>query len=99
MADAYDMIHVTQRELEQLVRQDTRCIREAKERMVGKDGAETHCPGMQDRLVAQTAETGMAVDNLDALPNDNVAEYWEEREDGWERALAIEDEKGDMVDL
>lgn len=54
---------------------------------------------MQDRLEAEAAETGMAVDDFDLLPDDNVAEYWEEREDCRERRLAIDDEEGNMIDL
>lgn len=41
----------------------------------------------------------MAVDNVDLLPNNDVAEYWEEREDGWKRGRAIDDKKGHIVDF
>jgi hypothetical protein len=54
---------------------------------------------MQDSLVAQTAETSMAVYNLDSFPYDNVAEYREEGEDGGEGSLAVDDEEGYVVDL
>ncbi len=46
--------------------------------MVRKDSAETHSPGMKDSLVAQIAETRMAVHNLDVLPDYDVSKYREE---------------------
>lgn len=41
----------------------------------------------------------MAMHNLYLLPYDNVPEYWEEGEDGWEGRLSIDDKEGYMVDL
>lgn len=41
----------------------------------------------------------MAVYNVDLLSNDDVAEYWEEREDGRKRGRAIDDEEGHIVDF
>jgi hypothetical protein len=41
----------------------------------------------------------MAMHNLDSLTNDNVAKDREEGKDCRKRRLAIDDEKGDVVDL
>ena len=99
MTDAYDMIYIAQSELQELVREDCPSVCEAKETVICKDGPQSHCTGMQDSFVAQTAETSMAVHNLDPFAYDNVAEYWEEGEDGGEGSLAVDDEEGYVVDL
>ena len=39
------------------------------------------------------------MDNVDVLPNHNIAEYREEREDSRERRFAVDDEERDVVDL
>lgn len=49
--------------------------------------------------MAQATQTGVSVDNLDALPDDNVAKDGEEGEDCWKGGLAVDDEKGDVVDF
>ena len=54
---------------------------------------------MQDGLMAQAAETGVAMDDVNLLTNDNVAEDGEEGEDGREGRLAINNKEGHMVDL
>lgn len=41
----------------------------------------------------------MTVYNIDVLPNDDVAEYGEEREDSGEGRFAVNDEEWDVVDL
>jgi hypothetical protein len=41
----------------------------------------------------------MAVYDLNPLADDNVSEYGKEGEDGWKGGLAVDDEKGDVVDL
>ena len=41
----------------------------------------------------------MAVDDLDLLPDDNVAEDGKEGKDGGEGSLAIDDKEGHMIDL
>lgn len=67
--------------------------------MISKDGPQAHGAGVEDGLVAQTAETGMAVDYLYVLPDDDVPEGREEGEDGGEGGLAVDDEEGDVIDL
>lgn len=99
MAHADAVIDIAQGKLEQLVGQDAGGVCESKERMIGKDGPQPHGPGMQDALVAQTAEAAMAVDNLDTLPNADVAQNGKEGEDGGERGVTVDDEKGHVVDL
>lgn len=46
VADTNDMIHVTQSELEQLVREDTGSIRKSKKTMIRKDRPQAHGPRM-----------------------------------------------------
>lgn len=70
--DAHDMIYITQRKLEQLVCHDASSITEAKERVIGKDGSQTHRAGMQDSFVAQITEGCMPVDDLDLFPDKNL---------------------------
>lgn len=41
----------------------------------------------------------MAMYDLDVLAYDDVAEYWEEREDCREGGFAVYDEEGNVVDL
>lgn len=56
MRDTDDMINITQREFEQLIRHDTCGIAEAKERMISEDSPQTHRARVQNALVAQVAE-------------------------------------------
>ena len=67
--------------------------------MIGKDGSQAHSARMQDALVAETTETAMTMDNFNLLTNADVAEDGETGKDGGERGLAVDDEKGDVVDL
>lgn len=99
MADADAVIHVAQAELEELVGQDTGCVGKPKERVVGEDGPQPHSPRMENGLVTQVAQAAMAVDNLDALADDNVPKDGEEGEDGGEGGVAVDDEEGDVVDF
>lgn len=46
MTDAYDMVHVTQCELQELVREDGPSISKAKETVVCKDSSQAHGTGM-----------------------------------------------------
>jgi len=78
MTDANDMVHVTQGKLEKLVRKYASRIRESKETVIRKNGPQPHSPRMQNRLVAQTTETGMAVYDADIFADDDVPEYGEE---------------------
>jgi hypothetical protein len=99
MTDTYTMVNVAERKLEQLICQDTRGISKAKERMVGKDGPQPHGPRMQVGLVTHAAQAAVAVDNLDALANEDVAHDGEPGEDGGEGGVTVDDEEGDVVDL
>lgn len=54
---------------------------------------------MQDSFVTQTAQAPMAVDNLDLLPDNNVAEDREEREHGRHCGFPVDDQERDVVDL
>lgn len=39
----------------------------------------------------------MTVDDLNAFPDDDIPEDWEEREDGGKSAFSIHDQEGHMV--
>ena len=93
------MVYVTQGELEQLVGENAGGVGEAKQTVVGEAGAQPHGAGVQDGLVAQGAQTGMAVNNLDALAQHNLAENGEEGEDRRHGRLAVDDEEGNVVHL
>lgn len=67
--------------------------------MVRKDGPYAHGPGVQSGFPAETAERSMAMYNIDLFTDNDVAEYGEERKDGWERGRAVDDEEGHIVDL
>jgi hypothetical protein len=67
--------------------------------MICENGAQTHRPSMQYRLMAKAAETSMPMHNFDGLSNDNVTENGEEREDCWKCGLPVDDKERDMVDF
>ena len=99
VADADNMIHITQRKFQELVRQDTRGICEAKQRMIGKDSSQTHGPCMQNCFMAQATQTSMAMHNFDLLPDDNISENGKERKDSRHSRLSIYYKEWDMIDL
>lgn len=67
--------------------------------MVREDSPQSHSTGMEDSFSTKATQTGMSVDNVDVLPNNNIPEYGEEREDGRECGFAVDDEEWDVVDL
>lgn len=93
------VVNVTQGEFEKLIRENGTCISKAKERVVGKNSPQPHCAGMQDSFMAKTAETAMAVHNLNTFANTNVPEGGKEGEDGRKCGGAVDDEEGNVVDL
>ena len=99
MAYSNDMVHIAQSELQQLIRQDTRSIREPKQRMIRKYCSQPHGPGMQDSLVTQTTQACMPMYNLNPLSEDDIPENWEEGEDGRKSRFSVDDKKRNMVDL
>lgn len=99
MADAYDMIHVAQSKLQQLICKYSPSVRKAKETVVRKDCPQSHGSGVQYSLMAQTAKASMAVYDLDSFAYNDVAKHREEGEDGGEGGLAVDDEKRHIVDL
>ena len=54
---------------------------------------------MQNRLVAETTQTLVAMHNLNLLANYNVAKHGEEGEHRRHGRLAVDYEEGDVVDL
>jgi hypothetical protein len=99
VADADDVVDITERELEELVGENAPRVGEAKQAVVGEDGPQAHGPRMQYGLMAQGTETGMAVHNFNLLADADVAEDGEEGEDGRESCLAVDGPEGDVVDL
>ena len=97
MTDANDVVDIAQGELEQLIGQDTGGIGEAKERMVREYGADSHGARVQNGFVAEIAETGVAVDDFNALANHYVAEHGEEGEYSGEGGFAIDYRKWAIV--
>jgi hypothetical protein len=49
--------------------------------------------------MAETAQTGMTMNNLDVLANDDISKDGEEGKDGGEGGLAVDDKERDVVDL
>jgi hypothetical protein len=99
MADTDDMVHITQCKFKQLVGKYGACIGKSKQRVIGEDGSDPHCPCMENGFMAEAAETGMPVHNLDLFADDDVSEDREEGEDGREGGLAVYHQKWHMVDL
>lgn len=99
MAHADDMVHITETELEELVCKYAGCIGETKERMVRIDCPQAHGPRVEDGLVAQAAQAGMAVHDVDALAQDDVAENGKEGEDSRKAGRPVENKKGHVVDF
>lgn len=54
---------------------------------------------MQDGLVTEAAQAGVAMDDLDLLSDYDVAKDREKGEDSWHGGLSVDDQKRDMVDL
>ena len=99
MANANDVIHIAQRKLQQLIRQNTRRIREPKKRMIRKHRPKPHSPSMQNRLMAQTAQTSMPMHNPNLLPQHHIPENRKKGKNGRERGFAINDKERHVVDL
>jgi len=99
MTDADDMIHITQGKLEKLVRKYASRISKSKEAVIRENRPQPHSPRMQNRLVAQTTETSMAVYDADIFADDDVSEYGKEGEDGREGGFAVYDPEGNVVDF
>lgn len=99
MAHTYYMINVTENELQEFVGQDASRVSESGKRVVGEDSSKPHGPTVEKGLQGQTAHAGMAMHDVDLLPDDNVAEYGEEGEDGRKRRRPVDDKERDVVDL
>lgn len=91
------MVYIAERKLQQLVRQYTSCICESKQRVVREACPQPHRASVQYSFVAEAAQTGVTVHDLNLLPNDYVPEYWEEGEHRGEGAFAVYDEEGHVV--
>lgn len=67
--------------------------------MVGEDCSQSHRSTMQHGLLAETAQAGVAMDDLDAFPQDDISKKGEKGENGGEGGRAVDDGKRTMVDL
>lgn len=99
MANAYDMIDVTQGKLKQLVREDRSGVGKSEQGVVCENSAQAHSPSMKDSFMAETAQARVAVDDVNLLADDNVPEDGEKGEDGRHCRLAVYNNERDVVDL
>lgn len=99
VTDAYDMVNITQRKLQQLVRKNAPQLRKAIQRVIRIHRPQPHRPAVQDGLVGHGAQRRVAVHDLDALADEDVPQHGKQREDGGEDGAAVNDEEGDVVDL
>ena|SRR5271154_2928707 len=67
--------------------------------MIRKDGPKTHSPSVQNAFMTETTQTGMAMNNFNLLPDDDVSENGEARKDCRHGRLSINDQKGDVVNF
>jgi hypothetical protein len=99
MTDAYAVINITERKLEQLICKNTRRIRKPKQRMIRKNRPQPHRPRMQNALMTHGTQTPMSMHNLNPLPDANIPKHRKTRKHGGKGGLAVDDEEGDVVDL
>jgi staphylococcal nuclease domain-containing protein 1 len=76
-----DVVHVRQRELEELVGNDTACVCEPKQRMVRKARVHPHGTRVKDGLVCQRREGLVTVDNVQAFAYKDIAHDGERGEE------------------
>jgi hypothetical protein len=99
MADANDVIHITECKLEKLVCQNARRVREAKQTVIRKDCSQSHGARMNDCLVAKVAQTPVAVYNFNLFANDYVSKNWEKGKDGRKGGGEVDYKKWDVIDF
>jgi len=93
------MVDVTEGELQQFVGQDGTSVCKTKKGMVCKNCAESHGAGVQDTLMAEAAETGMAMHNFDLFSDYDVPEDGEEGKNRGHGRLSVNDEEWNMINL
>lgn len=99
MAHTDDMIYITQSKFQEFVGQDARRICKSKERMICKNSSQPHGPTMKDCLMAKIAEASVAMNNLDFLPDDDVAKNWKEGKHGRHCGFSIYNKERNMIDF
>ena len=99
VTDADYVVHVAEGELEELVREDAASVCEPEETVIREDSPQAHGSRMEYCLAAEITQAGVSVDDFYGLSNDNVAEHWEEGEDGGEGGLAVYGPEGNVVDF
>jgi hypothetical protein len=94
-----DMVNIAEGKLQQFIGQDGPGICKTKKGMVGKNGPEPHGAGVQDTFMAEAAETGMAMHNLNLFSDHNVPEDGKEGKNRGHGRLSIDDEERNMINL
>lgn len=77
MRDANDMTDITQTELQELVGHNARSITKPKQAVVCEDSHQAHSPRVQKTLMAEIAQTGVAMHDLYLLTDENLPQCWE----------------------
>ena len=99
MTDADDMVHITQSELHQLVRQDAGSVRKTEQGVIGEGSPKAHGSCVEDGFMAKIAEASMAMHNFNLLPDNDISEEREEGKDRRKGRLPVNDKEWDVVDL
>ena len=99
MRHANDVVNVGQRVLEHLVHDDAAHVGEAVEGVLGEAGLEAHGAGVQDGLVAQAGRRLVAVHNVHALADKDVAKDGEEAVVRRQGRGAVQDQRREVVHL
>lgn len=78
MANTNDMIHIAQCKFQQFICKDTSRVRKPEKTMIRKASPQPHSPSMENCLMAKTTQRSVAMDNVDLLADQNIAEDGEE---------------------
>ena len=77
MRDANDMTNITQTKLQELVGHNARRITKPEQAVVCEDSHQAHSPRVQEALMAEIAQTCVAMHDLYLLTNENLPQCWE----------------------
>ena len=90
MRDTDGVAGVGEGELEELVGDGRAGVAEPEEGVVGEDGGDVEEAGHEQRLVGEGREGRVAMDNGDALLQEDVAEVGEGADDGGQDRVVVE---------
>lgn len=99
MGDTDHMPNITQTKLKQLVGHDASGVTEAKQRVIGKHGAQRHGPRVENAFMAEITQTAMAVYDLNVLPDEDLPQNRKGAEHRRKGRAAIDDPVRQMIDL